>query len=198
MASTPRDRFDDIPDDLIRVGAHRSPAKRGRGWIGFAWAALATGVLVVGGLYALSLVNPAISFELPDFGNGGVAQPGDSSTPEPEATPLTDPALVDPALGLSISVLNGSPTDKQQDAVVAQLTQAGWGPPTFPGISGAVAGARDQEATVIYYNGAQFEPIALGLAELLGTDPANIRNSDFYLGAPVTIVLGADYVPPAA
>lgn len=191
MASTPRDRFDDIPDDLVRIGAHRSPAKRGRGWIAFAWAALATGVLVVGGLYGLSLVNPAISFELPEIG-GGAAQPGSTPTPEPEVEAVTDPALVDPALGLAISVLNGSPTDGLQDATVAQITQAGWPQPV-----GSLAGARAEEVTRIYYNGAKFEGIAKGLAELLGTDPANIVNSDFYLGAPVTIVLGADYAPPA-
>lgn len=196
MASIPRDRFDDIPDDLVRVGAHRAPPKPGRGWIAFAWAALATGVLVVGGLYGLSRVNPAISFELPPIG-GGAAEPGTSGTPEPEAEPVTDPTLVDPALGLSIAVLNGSPTDGQQNAAVAQLTQAGWGAPNLPPVSGAVAGSRDTELSAIYYNGEAFEGIALGLAELLGIDPANIRNSDAYLGASVTVLLGADYVPPA-
>lgn len=194
MASIPRDRFDDIPDDLVRVGAHRGPAKRGRGWVAFAWAALATGVLIIGGLYGLSRVNPDISFELPDLGVGGVAQPGGSSTPEPEVEAITDPALVDPAVAetLSISVLNGAPTADLEDAAVAQITQAGWPEP-----SGAVAGAREEEFTRIYYNGAQYEGIALGLAELLGTDPANIFNSDFYLGATVTIVLGADYASSA-
>jgi len=192
MASTPRDRFDDLPDDLVRVGAHRAPAKRGRGWINVAWALLATAVLVVGGLYALSRVNPDISFELPDLG-GGTENPGETPTPDPGVEPITDPALVDPALALSISVLNASPTDRQQDAVVLQLTNAGW-----PNLSGANASARDQEVTYIYYNGSSYEAIALGLAQTLGTDPANIRNSDAYLGAPVTVVLGADYVPPAA
>ena len=38
MAEQPRDRFDDIPSGVDRVGAHRSPRKPGRGWIGFAWA----------------------------------------------------------------------------------------------------------------------------------------------------------------
>ena len=192
MASTPRDRFDDIPDDLTRVGAHRAPAKRGRGWVNFAWAALATGVLIVGGLYGLSRVNPAISFEIPVLAGDG-AEPETSATPQPEATPLTDPALVDPALTLSISVLNASPTADQEDAAATQIELAGWPEP-----AAAVATTRDQEATIIYYNGAQYESIALGLAQLLGTDPANIVNSDAYLGAWVTIVLGADYVPPAA
>jgi len=187
MASTPRDRFDDLPDDLQRVGAHRAPAKRGRGWVAFAWAALATGVLVIAGLYGLSRVNPAVSFELPDLG-GPVAGPQVTTTPKPEVTPITDPALVDPALKLSISVLNGSPTEGAQQTAADQIEVAGWPKP-----SAAVAGARDEEVTIIYYNGSPYEPIALGLAQVLGTDPANIRNSDFYLGAKVTIVLGADY-----
>jgi hypothetical protein len=191
MASTPRDRFDDLPDDLVRVGAHRAPAKRGRGWINFAWAALATGVLIIGGLYGLSRVNPAISFELPDLG-GGVAEPGTSSTPQPEVTPITDPALIDPALELTISVLNATPTTDLEDAAADQIGLAGWPKP-----AAAVATERDLESTIIYYNGAQYEAIALGLAQQLGTDPANTVNSDAYLGAWVTIVLGADYVPPA-
>lgn len=193
MATTPRDRFDDIPDDLRRVGAHRAPAKRGRGWINFAWAALATGLLIVGGLYGLSRVNPAISFELPSLGDPGVAQPTGTSTPRPSATPLTDPDLVDKDLRLSISVLNGSPTDRQQEVAATQIALAGWPKP-----AATVASARDLEDTFIYFNGAQYESIALGLAELLGTDPEKVLNSDAFPAAPVTIVLGADYVPPAA
>ena len=54
MAKYPRDQFDDIPVDLARVGAHRAPVKAGRGWITFAWAALFTGIFVVGGLAGLN------------------------------------------------------------------------------------------------------------------------------------------------
>jgi hypothetical protein len=192
MASTPRDRFDDIPRDLVRVGAHRAPAKRGRGWIAFAWAALATGLLVVAGLYGLSRVNPAISFQLPELGTG-TEQPGATPTPKPEVTPLTDPTLVDPALELSISVLNASPTEGAQQTAADQIALAGWPTP-----STALAGSRDVETTMIYYNGSDYEAIAAGLAQLLGTDVTQIRNSDFYLGATVTIVLGADYAPAAS
>ena len=192
MASSPRDRFDDIPDDLVRVGAHRAPPRRGRGWVNFAWAALATGVLIVGGLYGLSRVNPAISFELPVLG-GEAGEPGTTATPKPETVPLTDPTLVDPSLNLSISVLNASPTADLEDAAAEQIALASWPTP-----AAAVASTRDRETTVVYYNGSQYEAIALGLAQLLGTDLANVVNSDAYLGAPVTIVLGADYVPPAA
>jgi hypothetical protein len=192
MASSPRDRFDDLPDDLTRIGAHRAPPKRGRGWVNFAWAALATGVLIVGGLYGLSRVNPAISFEIPVLAGGG-AEPTATETPKPQVTPITDPGLVDPELKLSISVFNASPTDNQQVTAAQQIALADWPEPAT-----AVASTRDQESSVIYYNGASYEPIALGLAQLLGIDPANIVNSDAYLGAWVTIVIGADYTPPAS
>lgn len=190
MATTPRDRFDDIPDDLTRVGAHRGPRPRGRGWIAFAWAALATGLLVVGGLYGLSRVNPAISFELPDFG-GPAADPDSTQTATPRPDPVTDPALADPALTYSFSVLNASPNDGVQTAAVTQLQSAGW-----TNIGSGNATARDVETTTIYYNGAPYEAVALGMAEILGTDPARVVNSDAYRGNPITIVLGADYAAP--
>lgn len=190
MASTPRDRFDDIPADLLRVGAHRAPIKRGRGWVRFAWFALATGILVVGGLYGLSRINPNISFELPIAGGG--ATPGPTVSAAPVVEPVTDPTLVDPELDLTISVLNAGPTDGAQSEAALQIKGAGWPEP-----SAQTAGARDATVTVIYYHTASYEGIAKGLAQLLGTDPANIKLSDFYLGAPVTILLGADYLPPS-
>lgn len=194
MATSPRDRFDDLPADLVRVGAHRAPARPGRGWIAFAWAALATGVLVLGGLYALSLVNPAISFQLPSFGDDG-GDPDVIETTAPPVEPITDPALVDPELAVSFSILNASPTDGQHIAADLQLQQAGW---PADSISRANAAQRDVEVTAIYFNGAQYEGVARGIATILGTDLENVRNSDAYLGAPITIVLGADYDPPAS
>lgn len=194
MATNPRDRFDDLPDDIVRVGAHRGPRKRGQGWIAFAWAALATGVLVVGGLYALAQVNPDISFTLPDFG-GGVAGPDTEQTTAPPVEPITDPALADPAYEYTFSILNGSPLDGAQQDAEIQLQNAGW---PDDDISGANAAQRDLEATQIYYNGAQYEAVALGIAQLLGAEPALVRNSDFYSGGAITIVLGADYTPPAS
>lgn len=190
MATTPRDRFDDVPDDLVRVGAHRGPAKRGRGWIAFAWAALATGVLVVGGLYGLSRLVPGVSFQVPALGSdpGSVSSP--SATPRPD--PITDPTQVDSSLELSISVLNGTATDKQQVVAATQIEQAGWPKP-----SSANSTARDETVTVIYYQSSAFEPIALGLAQLLGTSTDNVVLSDAFPGAKITVLLGADYTPPA-
>src|SRR3954447_24235012 len=106
MASFPPDQFDEIPTDLARVGAHRAPARRGLGWVRFGWATLATAVLVVAGLFGLSLLNPAFKLDLPfAAGSSQSAAPSISSTPAAQA--VTDPKTVDPKLNLSISVLNG-------------------------------------------------------------------------------------------
>jgi hypothetical protein len=189
MANFPQDQFDEVPAELKRVGAHRAPRPKGRGAIAFAWAALATGILVVAGLYGLSRVNPDISFDLPSF--GGSEQP--DALPSPSTTtvpPVTDPATVDPALALSISVFNGSAVDGLQNTAGDALVAAGW-----PNPARAVADQRDEEATVIYYRSAEFEGIARGLAQLLGV--GSVQISDRYLGAPVTIILGQDYATAA-
>ena len=193
MASTPRDRFDDIPADLVRVGAHRAPAKRGGGWVRFAWFALATGLLVVAGLYGLSRINPAISFELPVIAGGG-SNPTSTPSTAPVVPPMTveEWTAADPAIPLTISVLNGSPTDGAQTQAALQIGAAGWPTPDAQNAS-----ARDVQATLIYYHTADYEGIAKSLAAVLGLDATHIKLSDFYLGAPVTIVLGADYTPPA-
>jgi hypothetical protein len=191
MANFPQDQFDAVPAELKRVGAHRAPRPKGRGAIAFAWAALATGVLVIAGLYGLSRLDPNFTFALPDFGGGGNGDP--AATPSTSASAVaavTDPTTVDPNLGLTISVFNGSAADGLQNTAGDAIAAAGW-----PDPARAVADQRDEETTVIYYRSAEFEGIALGLAQLLGV--GKIQLSDAFLGAPVTIVVGADYATVA-
>ena len=83
MASQTPDRFDRLPADLERVGAHRSTEKQGRGWVGFAWAALATGILVVGGLFGLSVLG-TVDLGLPSFGGGGGRDADPDADPHPD------------------------------------------------------------------------------------------------------------------
>lgn len=189
MATTTKDQFDEIPADLSRVGAHRAPRKRGRGWIRFAWAALITGALIVGGLFGLSLLVPGIAFTLPDL----VGEPSASPTDGPAATdgPVIEaaaPTAVDPVSGaaLALSVFNGSATDGLQNTAGDALVTAGWADPAR-----ANATARDETETVVYYRSAEYEPIALGVLASLGTGRTQL--SDAFLGAPVTVVLGEDY-----
>jgi hypothetical protein len=186
MANFPQDQFDEVPAELKRVGAHRGPRPRGRGAIAFAWAALATGVLVVAGLYGLSRIDPTFTFALPGIGGGGEDPVATPSASGPVVEPVTDPTTVDPALALSISVLNGSSTDGLQNTAGDAIAAAGW-----PDPARANSTTREETETVIYYRSTEFEGIALGLAQLLGV--GSIQLSDAFLGAPVTIVVGSDY-----
>ncbi|GAA1216771.1 LytR C-terminal domain-containing protein [Rhodoglobus aureus] len=187
MASYPKDRFDEQPDDVERVGAHRGPKRRGRGWIGFAWALLATGVLVFGGLFALS------QYLDDDLGIPFFATPAEPvSTPEPVETvePLTDPATIDPERALTIDVLNGSPESALQTSVFDELTTAGW-----PMGSAAPASARDIEDTYVYYSNPDDEDVASGLVSTLGVGEIRFVEPDVFPAAELTIVLGSDYLP---
>lgn len=179
MASFPPDQFDTLPDDLTRVGAHRAPASSGRRWIGFAWAALATGVLVVGGLYAVSLADASLDFTEPS--NTAAA----TATAVPTAEPVTDPSTVlDRAI--SITVLNGTASVGLEDDAASNLVDAGW---TVG--SEATSTATDITQTLVYYSDPANEDVARGVALELGVGDVSL--SDAFLGAPLTVVVGSDF-----
>ncbi|QNO37967.1 LytR C-terminal domain-containing protein [Protaetiibacter sp. SSC-01] len=188
MASFPRDRFDDIPGGVDRVGAHRAPGRRGRGWIGFGWAVLATAVLTVAGLFLLSTFDP--TFKLP------FAQETPTPTPTPTvvetAEPITDPLAVDPEyLGqLTLAVLNGTPTQGLSNTAGDQIAAAGW-----PNPSRASASNTEEPTTIVYFSNPDDEGIARGIAQLVGA--SDVQLSDAFPIAAITVVLGEDYVPPA-
>ncbi len=187
MASFPRDQFDDVPDADGRVGAHRAPARRGRGWIGFAWAALATGILVLVGLFVLSRLDSSFQLNLPG-GVGGTATASSSASAAPTQAPITDPKAVpsDLAANLSISVLNGTSDDALDDKAGDAIKNAGW-----PDPARADSSSKSEKVTVVYYSDAQYEGVARGIAKLLGA--TQVQLTDAFPGATITVVLGADY-----
>lgn len=185
MARFPQDQFDEIPDALDRVGAHRAPARKARVWLRLLWAALATVALVAAGLYGLSRINPQFSLDLPDLGDPAA---GPTVDPLPIADPVTDPALVPEDLGLYFSILNGSEVPGAENTLGDELLGAGWPDPLR-----ARASTSDVETTTVYYRTADFEGIARGVVEQLGV--GRVILSDAYLGAPVTILIGSDYAP---
>lgn len=186
MATFPTDQFDNLPDDLQRVGAHRGPKVRGRGWIAFAWAVLATGILMVVGLFLLSQLNDQIKFTLPGV---GAAASTPSATPTPTKTPtvaaITDPTKIK-ARKIVITVLNGTPTAGLQNQAGSKLKAAKW---TVG--SQALASATNIKQTVVYYSRAVNEDVARGVALALGV--TTVRLSDAFPGAPITVVLGTDF-----
>lgn len=188
MAKFPHDRFDEVPDDLDRVGAHRAERRPGRGWIGFAWAALATGVLVGAGVVYLGVANNSFQFVNPTSSSSGTpdaeAPETDTATPTPSVVPQTDPSQVDPDV-TTITVLNGTTTTGLAGTASTALEDAGWTVGTQGNANGTVA------TSTVYYSAAADEAVALGLAQQLGF--TDVELSDAFPGAAVTIVLGADY-----
>ena len=196
MAKHPRDRFDEVPDDLQRVGAHRAEARRGRGWIVFAWAALATGVLVGAGVVYLGVANDSFQFVAPtsdETSQAGSESPDDGGTDGSDAptTPAetvapADPASVDPDV-TTITVLNGTDTSGLAGQASLALAETGWTIAGQDNADGTVA------ATVVYYADAADEAVARGVARDLGT--TTVELSDAFPDSSVTAVLGDDYTP---
>lgn len=183
MANYPKDRFDSVPEDLLRVGAHRAPAKKGRGWIGFAWAAVATLVLIVVGLYALSTLTPG-RIHLPFQAQS--ASPTPSATPKP--TPTASPKL---DATVPITILNGTATQGLATKVGDFLVAQGW---TGAGPLGTRANASENtiEKTTVYYKDAADEAAARALVQTLAVGEVRL-SADF--NDRITVVLGADYKP---
>jgi hypothetical protein len=189
MASFPEDRFDRIPDDLRRVGAHRAPRPRGRGWVGFLVAVLCTGVLVVGGLFALQRV-AGFDLDLPFF--AAPVEPTPTPTPDPTADPVLDPTTIDQAArGIKIDVLNGTAVSALQNTVGAELAALGWN------IGSMLPSAEDDiDRTFVYYSDPANEDVARGLVVAMGAGDVRLTEPETFPGATLTIVLGMDYVEP--
>lgn len=205
--TTPTDRFDEIPDDLTRVGAHRAPARQGRGWIGFAWAALATGVLVLAGVVGLAAFTDSINLDLPFAASEAPADdaPATDEPAEPEASEAPAPVapLLDPAV--PITLLNGTTTAGLAASAGDRLVGEGWcgaaGPDTVaegPCADSTAVGSRanassnDIAATVVYYGDPSYEAAALALVASLGVGEAKL--SEDFPESPVTVLLGSDYL----
>jgi hypothetical protein len=181
----PRDRFDDVAADAGRVGAHRAENPRMRGWVVLLWAALATVVLVVVGIFGTLVVSGRVVL---------FPTPAPTVSPLPIVTPVVDTTF-------EVLVLNATPevglATQTKDTVVA----AGW---PVDDVLASEAGTTDFPETTIYYARAEDEGAAAGLAEVIGG--ARIELNDVYQPADdpdarqLTIVIGLDRTanPPDA
>jgi hypothetical protein len=180
-----KDRFDEIPADLKRVGAHRAPVPPGRGWFLFLWAALATVVLVAAGIVGLTLLGDRLAF---------VESPTPVGTsPQVTETP-TAVATIDP--DSMVTVLNGTQTRGLATGAIEKLNEAGWTQSITPGN----ASVTDVETTTVYYEDASQEGAARGLAEALEVGSIQL-STQFQIPVEdgeepllqLTVVLGADF-----
>lgn len=156
----PRDRFDDLPDSTGRVGAHRAERPRLRGWIVFLWAAIATLVLIIVGIFGSLVASGRISLGADD-----------APAPKVSAEPTT-PAVVDTSY--SVVVLNGTGQDGLAASVRDQIVAAGWSGDT---VETGDSDTTDFAETTVYYLRDADEAAAQGLAQTIGG--AEVAQSDF-------------------
>ena len=200
MTRFPRDRFDDV-DDGPRVGAHRGMARRGRGWIAFAWAALATGVLVGVGVLVLNLLNGSIQFSDPgtsasasassspsaSSGSSGSASSGSSSGSSSSGSSSGSVASPsDQTSTQTLTVLNGTTTAGLAATGTSTLSAAGWNV-----ASDGNAGSTGATTTIVYYQKDADAAVARGVAKTLGV--GTIQKSSAFPNSEITVVLGSDY-----
>jgi hypothetical protein len=156
----PRDRFDDIPVESGRVGAHRAENPHMRAWVVFLWAVLATIVLIAVGIFGTLIASGRITLI-------------------PEATPIPTPvATVEPVVdtGYAVIVLNATPEEGLATQTKDIIVAAGWAEDS---VTASGAGVTDFAETTVYYAFPEDEAAARGLAEtVLGG--ANVAQSDQY------------------
>ncbi|QAY73309.1 LytR family transcriptional regulator [Agromyces protaetiae] len=172
----PSDRFDRIPAGIDRIGAHRAPRRRGAGWVAFGWAALATVVLVVGGIVAISLFNDRLDF-------GDAQQPVQTQTPEPTQTaePVVDP-------NQPVTVLNGTEVTGLAGQAAELLTANG-----VPIGTTANASESDLTETYVYYATPELEGAARGVAQFIPEAEVRLDPKFAEIGTPLVLVVASDF-----
>jgi hypothetical protein len=173
----PRDRFDSLPDDTGRVGAHRAENPHMSGWLVFTWAAVATVVLIGAGIFGTLVASGKITLG---------PSPSPTIVAAPEATPVIDTSY-------TVLVLNATGHAGLANSVKQQVVAAGWKPET---VQAGDAGTTGFAKTTVYYAVPADEGPARGLARAIGG--AEVAQSDTYQptsdpeAKQLTIVVGMD------
>jgi len=171
------DRFDHVPPDLARVGAHRAPRSARNGLIGFAWSALATFVIVCAAMFTLVFVTGTITLS----GLFPVATPTPSVTIAKNVKATIDPSVL-------VNVINASGVDGAATRVADQLATDGV-------LIGTKSNSADVvEKTMVYFGDPAVEGAAKGVARTLGAG-AETERTAAYAGATakITVVVGSSY-----
>jgi hypothetical protein len=191
------DRFDDVDRDLTYVGVHR---RERTSWSVFAPIGVALGaivVLVLAGLWFVDRSDDYLTLDASDVPVISGEAPPEEAADEPvvlepevpeEVVAVTDPTQIDTE-GLTLTVLNGTPTQGMAARAVERLVAVGW-----PEATATNADSSDVGQSVVAYSEDADKAIALGIAQELDLDADSVVQTTAYPGARVTVVLGADYV----
>lgn len=182
---TPTDRFDDLPADHGRIGAHRAENPRIRGGLVLLWSAIAVVVLVTVGIFGSLVATGRITWD-----------------PTPEPTVSVAPTVA-PVIDTSFSVivLNATPQRGLAGSIRDTVIAAGW---SSEAVIDGDAGSDDFPTTTVYYARAEDEAAARGLAGVIGgaevrldtsyqpTDDPATTDVDESTTRQLVIVLGLD------
>ena len=213
MTKYARDEFDKVPEAASRQGVHRTASAPSRVRL---WPILAVGVAALAIGLVSFLILPKLGFSAPGSqaassqeasplaGTGSTpsATPGVSSEPSAEASPSAsgesdtsadaepEPSASDPAPVFvdktqSVAIYNATGTAGLASRIGGTVQADGW----TLGQVGNWAGS-PQQASVIFYQGADQVPNAQALAALLGI-PTVVNSTDFQV--PLVVVLGPGY-----
>ena len=213
MTKYARDEFDKVPEAASRQGVHRTASAPSRVRL---WPILAVGVAALAIGLVSFLILPKLGFSAPGSqaassqeasplaGTGSTpsATPDVSSEPSAEASPSAsgeseasadaepEPSASDPAPVFidktqSVAIYNAAGTAGLASRIGGMIQADGW----TLGQVGNWAGS-PQQASVIFYQGADQLPNAQALAALLGI-PTMVNSTDFQV--PLVVVLGPGY-----
>ncbi|WP_431805191.1 LytR C-terminal domain-containing protein [Microbacterium sp. bgisy203] len=172
-----KDRFDDLPADDGRVGAHRAENPRIRGGVVLLWSAIATMVIVGAGIFGSMVSTGSITF---------------FPTPEPTvpaAQPTAEPVL---DTTYKVTVLNATGQRGLAGQMRDTLVAAGWSADDV----NAGEASEEFDTTTVFYTSPDDEGPARGLAEAIGGAPVEL--SEAYQGVwgddspQLVVVIGAD------
>ncbi|WP_458779476.1 LytR C-terminal domain-containing protein [Arthrobacter sp. D3-16] len=213
MTKYARDEFDKVPETASRQGVHRTASAPSRVRL---WPILAVGMVALAIGLVSFLILPKLGFSgpgsqavssqeasalaatgstpsaTPDVSPGPSAEaaPPAPSEPEPTADAEPEPSATDPAplfidKTQSVAIYNAAGTAGLAGRVGGTVQADGW----TLGQVGNWAGS-PQQASIIYYQGADQLPNAQALAALLGI-PTVLNSTDFQV--PLVVVLGPGY-----
>ncbi|MFD5226657.1 LytR C-terminal domain-containing protein [Microbacterium sp. NPDC058342] len=178
MSKPPHDRFDDVPRDSGRVGAHRAEQPGINGPIALLWSAAVAVVLIAVGIFVALVLMGRIEL----FPAAG---------PEPQQSPSV---LAEIDTSYRVLILNATSTEGLVDSARQKLLAEGWAGDAVFGSDGSTS---EFDETTVFYVEKGDEAAALGLAEVLGG--AQVEQSDHYASLndstlpQMTVVIGLDY-----
>lgn len=170
-----RDRFDDVPRDRNRVGAHRAENPRLRMGVVLLWAALAAVLLFVVGVVGMLALQQRQSAPAPQSSSDIAQTAGNVDTT------------------YTVLVLNASGDDTRGGEIEQKLRDAGW---AEGDILPVTADEQGFETTTVFYVDDADREAAVGLAQLVGA--REVQQDGTYAEAqggeksPLTVVIGVD------